>query len=172
MLEHKSSGKQKLFSMLQKFSHFDVELLRQLSLFENVVENLSQMLEGYGLTKTTTNADGKTILLTSVFLNENGRQLILDNDRGVIVVQTEQLCCSEWLTKDVFLTIQACEKAANCVILEYSDHNLRHMQEELQVFKSVVLLPIMLQGRLDEYYRRHHLPALWERSVDVAFLEP
>ncbi|KAL3934285.1 MAG: hypothetical protein SGBAC_009963 [Bacillariaceae sp.] len=168
-----STSYKKLGKLIHQFSHFYVDFISTLGkdgLFEDVGENLSQMMQGYGLAQSSDVNNPNAIVFSSVFLNENGRKLIIEKgNRGVILVQTEQLCCSKWLSENVFENLKACEKSSQCIILEYSDHNYQYMKDELQVSKSVVLLPIMLQGRLDEYYRRHHLPAMWERSVDVAF---
>mmetsp|Transcript_43662 Transcript_43662/g.105309 ORF Transcript_43662/g.105309 Transcript_43662/m.105309 type:complete len:382 (+) Transcript_43662:3-1148(+) len=176
MLEHSSpkgsSSYKKLGKLLNSFSHFHVDFifgLGELGLFEGVAQNLSQMMQGYGLKKSKDSNNPNAIVFTSAFLNSNGRKLILDENRGVIIVQTEQLCCSNWLSEDVVRNLEVCEESDNCIILEYSDNNYQYMKEELKVSKSVVLLPVMLQGRLDRYYRRHHLPANWERSIDIAF---
>ncbi|CAJ1934460.1 unnamed protein product [Cylindrotheca closterium] len=177
MLEHSSpkgsSSHEQLGKLLHSFSHYHVDFIPEfgkLGLFQSVAENLSKMMQGYGLKKSTDPGNPNAIVFASAFLNSNGRKLMIENgNNGVIIVQTEQLCCSNWLSEDVFQTLQACEKSDNCVILEYSDHNFQYMKDKWKVSKSVVLLPIMNQGRLDQYYRRHHLPALWERPNDIAF---
>jgi hypothetical protein len=176
MFEHSSprgsSSYQQLNNMLSSFPNFyanSIAAFGENGLFDEVAENLSQMLEGYGLQKSHDHKDASAIILGTVFMNEYGLEMIRNNDRAVLLLQTEQLCCSGFLSMDVNRNLQACEVASNCIILEYSEHNYNWMAKELNVSASVVLLPTLLQGRLDEYYRRHHLPPTWERTVDIVF---
>lgn len=167
-----SSSYEKLYEVVSFFDYFYPDYLGGIGsdkIFEDVAENLSEMLESYGLEKSHDFGQPRTIFLGSLFMNENGRALIKRRDVAVLLLQTEQLCCTTYLQEEWITNLQACEKSPNCVILEYSDHNYRWMTDELGISSSVVLLPTLLQGRLDSYYRRHHLPGVWERTADVAF---
>jgi hypothetical protein len=166
-----SSSYQQLHDIISSFENFYVDYLAKVgsaSLFENVAESMTQMLTGHGLRKTHNIDKPSTILFGTLFMNETGFQYIINKDTAVILIQTEQLCCSSYLSDAMFRNLQGCEVSQNCVILEYSEHNYDYMND-LGISSSVVLLPTLLQGRLDKYYRRHHLPGEWERSTDVAF---
>lgn len=176
MFEHSSprgsSSYKQLYNMLSSFPNFFAEYVATVGnnrLFEKVAENLSQMLDGFGLQRISDPHDANAIIIGTVFMNDFGLEMIRSRDRAVLLLQTEQLCCSTFLTPNAYRNLQSCEAAVNCVILEYSEHNYNWMEKELKVSSSVVLLPTLLQGRLDDYYRRHHLPSVWERPLDVSF---
>eukprot|EP00980_Cylindrotheca_fusiformis_P015444 scaffold4343_cov144-Cylindrotheca_fusiformis.AAC.22 len=176
MFEHSSpkgsSSYIQLYNMLSTFPNFFVDYFATVGnhhLFEDVAKNLSLLLEGFGLRRSHYHNDADTILTGTVFMNDFGLSMIQDPERGVLLVQTEQLCCSDFLGANVYRNLQACEFSSNCIIIDYSEHNYNWMAEELNVSSSVVLLPTLLQGRLDEYFRPHHLPSVWERNLDVSF---
>lgn len=167
-----SPSYQKFYKILNKFKYYNVNQIANYGgenkIFDSVAKNLEQLMEGFGLGQTH-RIQPNTIIFATIFLNERGLELLNRGEVGVILLQTEQLCCSHSVLQSHIETIRACDDAPLCVILDYSDHNYRWLKKKQDISSSVVLLPTMLQSRLDSYYGRHYLPPPLERSVDFSF---
>jgi hypothetical protein len=158
-----SASLMKLQRVLNANMYFDVSLGP--AIFSSIGESMSMMLMGYGLESKATQFDKHD----NVTLVETGysssRCPITDDECFLhprIVVQSEQIR---------FRKLGRCHESPSCVILEFSDRNLR-LHDAEGWGDSVVLLPVMTQqhSRLSSFEPVfEELKPLRDRSFDVVF---
>jgi hypothetical protein len=161
-----SASLMKLQRVLNANMYFDVSLGP--AIFSSIGESMSMMLMGYGLESKATQFDKHD----NVTLVETGwsssRCPITEEEcflRPRIVVQSEQR------EKFHSHTLGRCHESPSCVILEFSDRNLR-LHDAEGWGDSVVLLPVMTQqhSRLSSFEPVfEELKPLRDRSFDVVF---
>lgn len=161
---------QKTKRILSNHKHFYIDLKGAQGIFDSVTRNLVTMLKTYGLERVESPmAEERILIIETVFTDktdENGTPFVKRPNTSVIVIQTEQVCCTAY-AQPILPYFKARHSSPDCAIWEYSDQNLRWLQEQ-HFGDSVLLLPTMHQSRLEP-----HLPetpkSLSERSLDVVF---
>lgn len=157
----------KLLRILDNHQTFFIDLGGHQKLFDAVTENMVTALEGYGLQQIATMDHHYSVAADVGSSSSTGRikvETLFSQTRrdkednfymdlpntAVIIIQTEQICCSHY-GKYAEGYLNKCHQSPNCILWEYS-----HLNYEWLVEKgwgdSVILLPTLLQHRLDPYY--------------------
>ena len=199
MVQHSSppdsKSYQKLYNLLHHYTRFFVDIQAGNGIFEDVTKNMATMMAGYGLTRVPAhNTYDNTISFLTILLNQFGinklqrmAQITTTNNdaaysEAIILLQTEQVCCFDYQSEAnndkgavILAGLRLCHQARDCVILEYSHQNYKWFLEQ-GMGDSVVLMPILNQGRLDSYYdslnteqQPQVTKPMSERSIDVVF---
>lgn len=157
-----SASHMKLKRILDNANGFYIYLM--IAIFQNVSDNIANMLEGYGLQKTSSSGHDVIRVETTVRPKKcMGANCTTDAPR--IVIQCEQLAA----VGDKHLEyLQTCHLSSNCIIWEFSSYNYEWAKKH-GIADSVVLLPTMIQSRLDAGKRNTPTIPLQNRSMDVAF---
>lgn len=162
---------EKMKRILSNHQHFLVDLGGSQGVFDSVAMNIVTMLEGYGLEHVNSSETSEDVLIVhtlfSKWEDEKGT-LFLDRPKtSVVVIQTEQVCCSHYGDR-AKLYFAKCHQSANCVMWEYSDMNHQWLQEQ-HFGDSTLLFPTLHQNRLDPYLSETVPSKLAERTIDVVF---
>lgn len=183
-----SSSYQKLQRILSDFRNFYIDLGGSQKLFDVVTDNMVTALEGYGLqhifspmdspsTASTLNDgdihdhhDGQYWIKVETLFSKSRKDpssgtfyMDLPNS-AIIIVQTEQICCSQYGTYALGY-FHKCHQSPKCIIWEYSHLNYQWLVDQ-GLGDSVVLLPTLHQHRLDPYYGYNHNGDKNERGVE------
>jgi hypothetical protein len=140
----------------------DFDLGGNQDLFNHVGWNIEAALEGYGLERLNLLEEGKPapaqgMVKVETFFSRpkttpDGSLYMHERNTAVILLQTEQICCSHYGT--FYLSyLRQCHAAPTCIIWEYSHLNWQWSVQN-GLGDSVVLLPILHQHRLDLFYNR------------------
>mmetsp|Transcript_36107 Transcript_36107/g.86078 ORF Transcript_36107/g.86078 Transcript_36107/m.86078 type:complete len:454 (-) Transcript_36107:6-1367(-) len=163
---HRSSpiGLEKLKHVLNSNRDFFIDSGKgsELGIFFMVERCIARMLEGYGLNqvKQTPPSSSANMTLVETFVTKSVCSILSPRCRDVsrIFIQSEQ-----FFPKHVKL----CHLSKNCIVIDFSEHNLRMAREE-NMDGSFVLLPVMTQtpSRLANDEPSRPKP-LTNRSVDM-----
>lgn len=164
----------KLKHLLNHHKYFSIDLEGDQHLFDVVTDNVGTALQGYGLqlvaSMETPHEDNEGIVQVETLFSQshkdsNGVFYMDLPNRSVIIIQTEQICCSHYGTYALPYLLK-CHSSPNCIVWEYSYLNYQWLVDK-GLGDSVVLLPTLHQHRLDPYYAKQSSEE--ERPIDVVF---